>query len=124
MAPDISPEEMQEYRRTARRWLQEEQHETAARRERAWMLARRAALLLKEEFAVSRVTVFGSLIQEGRFNRWSDLDLAAWGLTSANWLRAIGAVRGLSDEVELNLVDVETCSPGLLAVIEREGVDL
>ena len=68
------------------------------------------------------MAVFGSLTQPERFTQWSDVDLAAWGLTANNWLKAIDAVRGLSAEIELNLVDVETCSPEVLATIEREGV--
>lgn len=94
------------------------------RREHAWQLARRAATLLKKEYGVQRVVVFGSLAHPAGFTLWSDVDLAAWGLTSANWLRAMGAVRELSDEIEVNLVDVACCSPGLLAAIEREGVAL
>ncbi len=124
MTSQISPEEMAQYKRTARLRLREERAEQAQRRERAWQLARQAAALLRENFGVERVVLFGSLIQEDRFTRWSDVDLAAWGLTSANWLRAIGAVLDLSDEIELNLVDVETCSPELLAAIEQDGVVL
>ncbi len=124
MTSEISPEEMAQYKRTARLRLREERAEQAQRRERAWQLARQAAELLRENFGVERVVLFGSLIQEGRFTRWSDVDLAAWGLTTANWLRAIGAVQDLSDEIELNLVDVETCSPELLAAIEQDGVVL
>jgi hypothetical protein len=66
--------------------------------------------------------LFGSLAHSGRFTGRSDIDLAAWGLTSKNWLKAMAAVRDLSDEIELNLVDVGCCSPELLAVIEREGI--
>jgi hypothetical protein len=36
----------------------------------------------------------------------------------------MGAVRDLSQEIELNLVDVAACSPELLSVIEREGATL
>jgi predicted nucleotidyltransferase len=124
MALQIPPEQMELYKRTARARWQMERKRREMRRERAWQLARRAATLLKDEYGVQRVVVFGSLTHPDRFTRWSDVDLAAWGLTSANWLRAIGAVRELSDEVELNLVDVTCCSPELLAAIEREGVPL
>jgi len=124
MALQISAQEMQEYKRTARqRWL-DEQSQLARRRERAWELARQAADMLRRDFAAARVVIFGSLVQEGRFTEWSDVDLAAWGLDSTNWLKAIGAVHRLSDEIELNLVDVGSCSPELLAVIEREGQSL
>ena len=94
------------------------------RREQAWQLARQAAALLKNEFGVERVVVFGSLVHEGRFTQWSDVDLAAWGLSSANWLRASAAVGKLSKEIEISLVDVGSCSPELLAAIERDSVSL
>ena len=122
--PQITPEEMKAYKRTARARWQSEQKQLGDRRERAWQLANQAARLLKEQFGVQRVVAFGSLIHPDRFTRWSDVDLAAWGLTSSNWLKAIGAVNSLSREIELNLVDVTTVSPELYAVIEREGVNL
>lgn len=120
----IAAEEMEQYRRTARARWQRERKRSEARRERAWQLARQAATLLKEAYDVQRVVVFGSLAHPDRFTPWSDVDLAAWGLTSANWLGAMAAVRELSGEVELNLVDVACCSPELLVAIEREGVPL
>ena len=48
--------------------------------------------------------------------------LAAWGLTSVNWLRAMAAVRVLSDEIDINLVDMARCSPELAASIEHGEV--
>jgi predicted nucleotidyltransferase len=122
--PQITPEEMKAYKRTARARWQSEQKQLADRRDKAWKLANQAARLLKEQFGVQRVAAFGSLTHPDRFTRWSDVDLAAWGLTSDNWLKAIGAVNSLSREIELNLVDVTTVSPELYAVIEKEGVDL
>jgi len=115
-------EQMERYKRTARARWQAERKRRDARRERAWQLARRAARLLKDKYVVQRVVVFGSLTHVDLFTLWSDVDLAAWGLTPANWLRAIGAVKSLSTEVELDLVDVTCCSPELLTAIEREGV--
>ena len=124
MALDISAERMARYKRTAlARWRRENEHQER-RRERAWQLARQAASLLKEEYGVQRVVVFGSLTHPDRFTPWSDVDLAAWDLTAANWLRAIGAVRDLSDDIELNLVDISCCSPELRAAIQQEGVSL
>jgi predicted nucleotidyltransferase len=122
MTLQISAEQMKAYRRTARQRWQAEQAQLARRRERAWELARQAAEMLRRDFAAARVVVFGSLAQEERFTEWSDVDLAAWGLDSTNWLKAIGAVRRLSDEIELNLVDAANCSPQLLAAIEQEGM--
>ena len=124
MTLQIPVEQMEQYKRTARARWQAELRRRDARRERAWDLAHRAAALLRQEYGVQRVVVFGSLTQPDRFTQWSDVDLAAWGLTASNWLRAIGAVNSLSGEVALNLVDVECCSPELLTAIEREGMPL
>lgn len=123
MSLPISAEDMEVYRRTARERALAEARAVEIRRERAWQLARQAAAKLKAEFGVSRVRVFGSLLEPERFSLWSDVDLAAWGLTTQNWLKAIGAVRDLG-EVPINLVDVGCCAESLLAVIEREGVEL
>ena len=113
-------EEMQRYRRTALQRQQAEQQQVAQRRARAWELARQAAARLKAEFGVERVMAFGSLTQADRFTQWSDIDLAAWGLTDQNWLRASAAVQ--VGDIEINLVDMQTCKPEVLASIEREGV--
>ena len=67
---------------------------------------------------------FGSVLREGSFTLWSDLDIAAWGLTPDNWLKAAAAVRALSDEIEVNLVDVETCTESFRKAIERDGMPL
>ena len=91
---------------------------------RAWALARQAAVLLREEFAVERVVVFGSLVHEGCFTPWSDVDIAAWGIRPQDTFRAMGRVMDLDAEIELNLVDVGTCSDSLLMTIEQEGVAL
>ncbi len=117
-------EELDRYMQTARRrWLAETDR-LAARRARAWQAAQRAAVLLREVYGAQRVVLFGSLADPARFTQWSDVDLAAWGLTPANWLKAIAAVRSLSDEIELNLVDVACCAPELRDAAEQEGVPL
>lgn len=120
----LTQEEIETYRAAARRRQDQEQQELIQRERRAWELARRAATLLRERFGASRVMVFGSLVHEGCFSPWSDVDLAAWGIRPEDTFRAIGAVMDIDAEIELNLVDVDTCSASLLAAIEREGVEL
>ncbi len=119
-----SPEEMAVYRATARRRQEREQQELARLQEQAWQAARRAAKLLKERFGATRVVVFGSLVHKDCFTRWSDVDVAAWGIRPEDTFRAIGAVMDIDAEPEVNLVDVGACRPSLLATIEREGVEL
>lgn len=121
---EISAVDLERYRMSAQTRRRNEQSQREMRRQRAWQLARRAAELLKTQFGASQVAAFGSLTHPDRFTQWSDVDLAVWGLTSANWLKASAAVRTLADDIELNVVDVATCSPDLLAVIERDGVFL
>lgn len=112
------------YRATARRRQEREQQELARRQARAWEVARGAAKLLKEQFGATRVVVFGSLVHPGCFTPWSDVDIAAWGLSPKDTFRAIGAVMDLDADLAVNLVDVDTCRPALLASIEREGIEL
>lgn len=94
------------------------------RRQQGWQLAHNAAQMLQRDFQVKRIVLFGSLTQPDCFTQWSDVDLAAWGLTSENWLQAILTVYEMSVEIELNLVDVRTCSPDFVEKIQQEGIQL
>jgi predicted nucleotidyltransferase len=126
MATQLTPEQLEIYRHTARQREEQRKANDTARLARAWDVARQAAALLKQTYGVQRVVAFGSLLQPDRFNQWSDVDLAAWGLTTGNWLKAMHATATLPNakDIEVNLVDVETCSQELLTVIERDGVEL
>jgi predicted nucleotidyltransferase len=120
----LTQKEMETYRAAARRRLEQEQHELEQKEKRAWELAHWATALLRERFGASRVVVFGSLVHKGSFSPWSDVDIAAWGIRLEDTFRAIGAVMDLDAEIEVNLVDVNTCSPEILASIEQEGVEI
>jgi predicted nucleotidyltransferase len=120
----LTPEEIARYREAARHRWEGEQHDLARRQAHAWEVARRAAVLLKERFGATRVVVFGSLRHRGCFTRWSDIDLAAWGLRPEDTFRAMGAVADVDADITVQLVDVSVCRPSLLAVIEREGSEL
>ena len=123
-AYNLSPEKLAVYRATAQRRREQERPEVDYRRKQAWTAARQAAKLLKSEFKATRVVVFGSLARESGFTRWSDVDIAAWGITPKDTFQAIGAILDMNTEVEVNLVDVNTCRPSLLEVIEQDGIDL
>jgi len=124
MAQDLTPEEIAEYERTARLRCEREEQELARRRERAWEMVQAAARLLNERFGATRVVVFGSLVHDGCFTHWSDVDIAAWGIRPEDTFQAIGAVMDMVSGIAVNLVDVGTCGPSLLTVIESEGIDL
>jgi predicted nucleotidyltransferase len=118
----FTPEEIAVYQAAAKRKWQESQAERIQRQKRAWELAQIAAALLKEQFKATKVMVFGSLIWNDCFTLWSDVDIAAWGISPDQTLRAMEAVRDLDEAIEVNLVDVKTCTPTLLTNIEREGI--
>lgn len=121
---NLTPEKVARYRATAQRRRKQEQPQLEQRREQAWVAARQAARLLKEQFNATRVVVFGSLARESGFTRWSDVDIAAWGVAPEDTFRAIGAVMDLEIEIPVNLVDVNTCRPSLLKAIEQDGIEL
>lgn len=123
-ARDITPEQMAAYKEGARRRQERERQALRERERRAWELARQAATALREQFGVSRVVVFGSLVHPGWFTPWSDVDIAAWGIKPEDTFRAIGVVLDLDTDIPLNLVDVGACSASLLETIERDGVPL
>lgn len=87
-------------------------------------MARRAAELLRERFGATKVIAFGSLAHRAWFTPWSDIDLAAWGISSDAFYQAVALVTGLSPEFEIDLIELEGCGPALRQVIEREGVEL
>ena len=121
---DLSSEKLAQYRQTAIRRQSARVSKMKARMAQAWILARKAANVLRQQYHAKRVVVFGSLLHEARFTEWSDVDVAAWGIPADQTFRAIGTVMDLDPSFEINLVDVNTCTSSLLQAIEQEGVDL
>lgn len=78
----------------------------AGRRYQAWNVVRQAADLLKKSFRAQKVVVFSSLVSETDFTEWSDIDLAAWGISGHDYYKAVAAVTGLSSDFEIDLNDV------------------
>lgn len=121
---NLSPDTLAQYRRTAISREKARVSKVKGRMKKAWKLARKAAKILREQYHAERVAVFGSLLHETRFTQWSDVDIAAWGIPIDQTFRAIGAVMDLDSSLEINLVDVNTCTPALLKSIEQEAIDL
>lgn len=119
-----SPERLETYQDTARlRWA-EERHRLAQRHERAWAVAREAAELLRRDYGVDRVALFGSLVRGELFHSRSDVDLAVWGLDEKHYYRAIARLLALDPAFEVDLVMAEEIPPSLLTAIEKEGMEL
>ncbi|MFC1841008.1 nucleotidyltransferase family protein [Thermodesulfobacteriota bacterium] len=111
-------------------WTTMERHredtEVSKRKEGAWKLARVVAEMLKRRYGATRVVVFGSLARETGFTPWSDIDLAAWGITPENYYLAAGTAMdiGLEEGIKVDVVDPGDCGPQFLLDIEQEGVEL
>jgi predicted nucleotidyltransferase len=112
---------MEAYRVTAQQRWAEERRRLAQRHERAWAIARQAADLLRCEYGVDRVTLFGSLVRSELFHIRSDIDLAVWGLDERHYYRAVSRLLALDPAFEIDLLMGEEIPASLLAVIEREG---
>ncbi len=91
---------------------------------RAWQVARQAARLLREQYSVPRVRIFGSLLHPEWFHIGSDVDLAVEGLAVSEYWDALADVLFLDDEVTIDLVEPDTCPPDIWARVEREGVEI
>ena len=83
------------------------------------------ATLLRQRFDAKKIKIFGSLVDKSSYTRWSDIDLAAWGIAPRQFHRAFEAVNDLSPDIKVDLVDPPRCgSPALVQIIEAEGIDI
>jgi predicted nucleotidyltransferase len=121
MSEPISPAAMAVYRATHRRRQARRAAELAAWRAHLQALADRAAALLKADFGVAEVWLFGSLARDRAIDERSDIDLAVRDLPSDRYLRAVSRLLDLDGRVELDLVRLEEAPPSLAAEIVAEG---
>ena len=92
-------------------------------------IARQCASVLKEQFGVSKVVLFGSMLDVESIFEDSDIDLAVWSLSSDLYWKAWCAVDRVVSQTGYNfppidLVDVNDAKPHILKAIEKEGVEL
>ena len=119
---DITPAQLERYRRSAREREIARKQWLATRRERASELAHRAAELLKEEFGATRVVLFGSLLHAELFHAHSDIDLVVWDIQ--HYYRAVARLLDLDPEINFDLIPVEDARPAIPELVEKEGVEL
>ena len=89
----------------------------------ATSVARSIAKELIERFGAKKVILFGSLARGG-YTRWSDIDLAAWGIPPVDFFKAVSFATGFSKIWKVDLVDGGDCSNSLQRVILKEGIEL
>lgn len=84
---------------------------------------KRLAEILKRDFGVKRVLLFGSLAAAPRSASGSDVDLAVEGLEAREYWRAWKLAEDMIGDRAVDFVDVESVSDSLKKSIERYGVE-
>ncbi len=110
-AKDLSPEKLAEYRQRLDQHLQNRKVDEVLLR-RAWQTAHRIAAMLYEDFGATQVAVFGSLAKPEAFSKWSDIDIAVWGIPNDKYFRASSIASDISGLFKVDLIDFES-SKGL-----------
>lgn len=85
-------------------------------------IAKQAAQILKAEYGVQKVVLFGSMLVPETVTPHSDIDLAVWGLPKYDLFKA-GARIEQGHDFEIDLVPIEIAKPHILPGID-EGVEL
>ena len=108
LSPEALPEALKEYRLRLDQHFQNRKVDEALL-QRAWHTAHRVATMLYEDFAATQVAVFGSLAERESFSKWSDIDIAVWGIPNDKYFRAVGNAEEISGLFKVDLVDFENC---------------
>ena len=107
-AKDLSPEELAKYRQRFDQHLQNRKVDDALL-QRAWQTAHRIAEMLYKDFGATQVAVFGSLAEADTFSKWSDIDIAVWGIPNDKYFRAASVTSDISGLFKVDLVDFDSC---------------
>ncbi|MGF1603882.1 MAG: nucleotidyltransferase family protein [Thermosynechococcaceae cyanobacterium] len=94
----------------------------ATRQQQGWEVAQQAAQILKDQFGVQRVVLFGSMLDINEINWRSDIDLAVWGLGKFDLFKA-GAAIDRGHDFAIDLVPAEEARPHIRLAI-KQGVEL
>lgn len=121
-APKPSPEQMAQYRASARRRAEQRRQQQLARYQRGRKVAKTAARLLKDTWSANKVVLFGSMLTPEKVHSRSDIDLAVWGLPATDYLQALAAVLDIDPDFSIDLIEVEHASSHLFTAIQAGQV--
>jgi len=85
---------------------------------------RAAAAMLKAQFDIRRVVLFGSLAHAAWFIPNSDVDLAIEGLNGEDYWQAWRMVEEIINDRPVDLIEIETVVESLRRAIEQHGIEL
>lgn len=107
-------------RSAPRRSTPEEQQE----RDLLLARARELAKLLKRQFGVQKVVLFGSLARMSWFTPGSDVDMAVEGLETKKYWQAWKLAEDIIADRPVDFVEIESVSDSLKRAIDRYGMEL
>ena len=123
-AKDLTPEEIREYQKFLTKREEKKKEYLLQRYQEAWSVAKEAAKLLYNKYRAKKIVVFGSLKDPFYFNKWSDIDLAVWGITPDMYFKAVAEIISLSSKFKIDIIDPEDCNDSLRKMIEKEGIKI
>ena len=123
-AKDLTLEEIKEYQKCLKKRDEKKKEYLFQRYQEAWSLAKEASKLLYSKYHAKKVIIFGSLKDVLYFNKWSDIDLAVWGIPPEMYFKAVAEIISLSSKFRIDIVDPEDCNDSLKKVIEKEGINV
>jgi uncharacterized protein len=97
--------------------------EMKQRQKKGLELAKKCANFLKEKYGVSKVVLFGSLLDYEQMTPHSDIDLAVWGLPEKDYFKAVGFLLEIADNFSIDLVEIQHARSYILSAI-NQGVEL
>ena len=86
-------------------------------------LAKKCANFLKEKYGVTKIVLFGSLLDYEQMTPHSDIDLAVWGLPEKDYFKAVGFLLEIADNFSIDLVEIQHARSCILSAI-NQGVEL
>lgn len=103
----MSPSELAECRENLKRqWENRQVDEELLKR--AWAVAHRLAATLYQDYGASKVAVFGSLAEQERFTKYSDIDIVVWGVSYNRCLDALWETEDLGSEFKIDIINFKT----------------
>jgi predicted nucleotidyltransferase len=123
-AVHLTPEEIAVYRAGWAKRAQQKQVIQQDRLDQAWKVARKGATMLRREFGVDKVWVFGSLLYPERFDNHSDIDLAVESIEGTDFYRAVSWLLDIDFDFSFDLVELAHASERMRSIIAVEGQEL
>lgn len=123
-AATLTPDEIAVYRAGWAKRAQQKKVIQQDRFDRAWQVAHMGAEMLRKEFGVDKVWVFGSLLHPERFDSHSDIDLAVESIEDTEFYRAVSLLLDVDYDFSFDLVELVHASERMQSVIETEGQEI